>query len=99
MYENGTCRLGSRMRLGVLAAAVLLSLLCDAHATAGFSCNTDDASVTVSFLGGYRRSIGAGIANFGDHAEHKIPGPPADARKLTFEAKHLSENSCENRVP
>ena len=89
---------GFRMGIGVLAPAVLPSLLCDAHATAGFSCNTDDASVTVSFLGGYRRSISGGIANFGDHAEYEIPGPPADARKLTFETKHLSENSFENRA-
>src|SRR5579871_1310422 len=84
------------LALPLLALGILVVPARDAHASAGFSCEADDASLTLALSGAYGHSIGSGIVNFGGTATIKLAGVPDAARKPAFTAEHLTQSWLED---
>jgi hypothetical protein len=81
----------------IIAAAILLACAAEAGASAGLSCQADDASVKFALEGAWGRSAGSGVGNFGGEVEIKLKGAVDYVRKLKIETSHLTQNWYHDR--
>lgn len=75
----------------LVVLTLLLAGLMPAHASGGFSCEAQDASVKFEAGGGMGRSVGASLFNFNGEINVKLKGAPADFRDVKLKDSDVSQ--------
>ncbi|WP_315719281.1 MULTISPECIES: hypothetical protein [unclassified Bradyrhizobium] len=83
--------------VSVTLAALTRLLSVSAQASSTVICYAKDKAIDVELHGSAGRSVGSAIGGFGGEAEFKVPWMPPAARRVTFEAEHLTQTWYDDR--